>query len=84
MICETLAIYYNQLNESPPEPTFGSDTDLGLHAPIGAYALSAVAVRTNPVLAPTCTQTVEWPRCDAPCECIPLVNTLLPSRGSTK
>ena len=39
-------MYYNQLGEAIPEPTFGPDTVLELHAPVGAYALCTVAVCT--------------------------------------
>jgi len=45
LICETLAAYYNEVDMALPEPTFGPGTDLDINAPIGAYALCAVAVQ---------------------------------------
>ena len=44
MICETLAAYYNEVNMAFPEPSLGPESDLEVNAPIGAYALCAVAV----------------------------------------
>jgi hypothetical protein len=50
IICETLVAYYREVDEMIPEPVFNQETDLELHAPVGAYALCAVAVRKPFVL----------------------------------
>jgi hypothetical protein len=76
--------YYNQLNEAIPEPAFEPDTDLELHAPVGAYALCTVTVCASLVLVFIRTQANEDTRCDVLYEHILPVNMSLPNRGSIK
>ena len=44
-LCETLTAYYNEVALALLEPSFEPGTDLKVNAPIGAYALCAVAVQ---------------------------------------
>jgi len=62
IICETLVMYYNHVDEPIPEPSFGPETDLEVYAPVGAYALCAAAVRTQPGPTLTSVQTNKLPR----------------------
>lgn len=84
MICETLVTYYNGLGEAIPEAVCGSDTDLELHTPIGAYALCTASVCKHVVLTSMDTQANDRPRCDVLSERTLLANTSPPNRSLIK
>ena len=52
IICKTLVAYYNEVELTLPEPSFGPTTDLEVNAPIGAYALCTVAICIQPYSLP--------------------------------
>lgn len=82
IICETLVAYYNEVELSLPEPSFGPATNLEVNAPIGAYALCTVAVCIQHIPSLPTVQANQLHRYNVLCAPTPPANMLLPRKDS--